>query len=679
MRTILGPKRNFLAVAVLLTLALPAAWAKGIDDFKLTKAIPADAFFAVHCRDHAGKEFINQQYARVWAEVERQRFDRDLKGIFRAIQQKNLPEGAELEGFDEQWQQITDLFTSVEWGSLGKRECAMGMKLGFPTVEFVALMMPPEDKVKENFAGLSGILKTVVAFDPNALTLTTEEDGDTVIHKVSLADAPFPLGFALGRHNDVIIIAFGPTMIEQSLALLRGEGGQTLASTARFQEAFGKLPPPSDKLVFVDLAKLFGQVRGLVNQVTAMMEGSGPAEGEPGYDAFVKWKALPPKIVDMFDMWEYVAEVRTTDGMVATADAITVLRDDAASHGFYPVFYGNNPLHDPLKYVPKNAGEFWVTSGINLPALYEVAVEFIRAEIPDGEEIIAKLESLKQPPAGVSMRRQVVGDGKYVDLPVEGESGGGMGLDIEKDVVGWIGGSLATFSIPGPTAYASSEFVMMLSVRDEAKAREMIERLLALLEPMLQSGQGSIVDAEIEGAEGFKSVIFPPLAMVGIDKPTLGVKDGWLFFASSPSIIGKSLEVAAGNAENFSTNERFVKEGIPAEGHVTSLSFTDQTKLGEELGQVLMMVPMIGMMVPDLAKDRVVQKMLSMAGKVGRVVRKLDFFQSSASRTTFENKIERTKRVTTYREPPVITKPKPMDTETEGESETEEPRTPEEE
>ncbi|MFQ5805648.1 MAG: hypothetical protein ACE5I3_04275 [Phycisphaerae bacterium] len=657
MKSILARMRTIPAVVVALTVVLPAAWAEGIDDFKLTKAIPADAFLAVHCRDHAGKEFINKQYERVWAAVEKERFHVDLKRLFKALQQKQVEPGAQLEGFDEQWQQIRDLCASVEWSSLAKREFAMGMKLAFvgiPIPEFVMLMVPPEDKLKDNFEGLSGILKTVVELDPNMIKLATEEAGHTIIHRVALADSRFPVGLTLARHNDVIIIGFGFTMAEQALALLRGEGGAALASTPRFQEAFKKLPPPTDALSFVDVAKLMKQVRAMISKGTEMAEAAAPPEGEPGYEDYVKWKALPGKIIDALDLWEYEAAVKTTDGMLLTGDTVTVLRDDAKSRALYPVLYGNKPISDPLKYVPENAGEFSVTSGIDLPALYAAVVRIIREDVPRGEELIAHLEALKDEETG-------------------------LGIDIEKDIVAWIGGSLISFSVPGPTPYSNPEYVFMLSVRDEAKAREMVDRLLGMVEarlgqlggagPQGRSAQqsGSVVDAEIEGAEGFKAVVFPMLSMLGY-QPVVGVKDGWLFVGSSPGAITATVEVAAGKAENFAKNERFRKEGILPESGVTALSFTDLSKLGEQLGQLLTMVPAIQLAVPDLAKDPVMRSVLSMVGKLGRVARKLDFFQSSASRTTFDGKIEVAKKITTYREPPVITKPKPP-TGTEGESE----------
>ena len=55
----------------LLAMA-PSAPAAGMDDFKLTRAIPADAMLVVQTRDHAGRKFVNEQFDRVWAEVEKQ-------------------------------------------------------------------------------------------------------------------------------------------------------------------------------------------------------------------------------------------------------------------------------------------------------------------------------------------------------------------------------------------------------------------------------------------------------------------------------------------------------------------------------------------------------------------------------------------------------------------------------
>ena len=307
---------------------------------------------------------------------------------------------------------------------------------------------------------------------------------------------------------------------------------------------------------------------------------------------------MPGKILGEFDIFDYSAAVITTKDKLTTTDAYTLLRADAASSDFYKVLTNNKPQKDPLKYVPAEAGEFSIWSGFDLKALWQIAVRIIENDVPDGAAIMAGIRGSKET----------------------------TGWDIDADVFGWIGGGFQSFKVPGATPYSPGEFVLMLSVSDEAKAKEILDRLYALLEPVLMNQNGSIIDAEIEGAEGFKSVVFPMLAMVGLSKPTLGVSDGWLMLGSSPEIIKTAMQTAAGEIANFSTNERFMKEGIPANGNVVSLSFTDLTKLGDELGQVLQMAPMIGMMAPEVMKDPKMQSILSIVSKAGRVVRKLDFF-----------------------------------------------------
>ena len=85
---------------------------------------------AIHHRGHAGQEFVNKQYERVWAAVEKQGFDRDIKRMMRgAIQEQD----GDVAKFDEQWQKITDLSAKVMWSKLCERESAFALKFGMPT------------------------------------------------------------------------------------------------------------------------------------------------------------------------------------------------------------------------------------------------------------------------------------------------------------------------------------------------------------------------------------------------------------------------------------------------------------------------------------------------------------------------------------------------------------------
>lgn len=600
------------------------AAAEGIKDFTLSKAIPSDVFMAIHTRSHDGQEFLNKQYARVWEAVEKARLDRDIKRLMKSIATEN---GTDAEEFEAHWQLMSDLFMSVEWSALAGREYAMGMRMSPPMVEFVSLMMPPGDKVDSSFEGLSGLAQKLVELTGGMVTLTTDGEGSSVVHKIMPAsETPVPIVFTLAREKDVIVVGFGSGLVEQSLALLRGEGGETLASTDRFQAAFKKLPAPKDMATFVDLRTLFRNIRGFMD--FAMQAAAADAsESEQGEVAAVK--NLLTKCIGAFEMFEYTAAVRSTDGMKSTEESLTVLSDDAESRAMYSVMFGNPPIKDGLRYIPANASDFSFNSGVRLVALYDWLIDLIKNDVPEGGEAISGIEEMESE----------------------------FGLNIRDDILGWMKGGFISHSVPGPSSYSSPEWVMMLEVSDEAKATALLDRIFTQVEPLLAGQNGSIVEADIEGAEGFRSVIIPAMAMMGIGKPTIGVKDGWLMLGASPEILETTLAVAAGKEDNISKNERYRKEGIIPDNDAVSATFGDLTSMGEQLGQALAMVPMMAMAIPDAGKNPALQTMFSVIGKCGRIVRTFDFLLSQSSVGTMSGRELRTRMVVNYREPPTVEKP----------------------
>ncbi|MFH1747073.1 MAG: hypothetical protein ABIG44_08520 [Planctomycetota bacterium] len=603
-----------LALGV-LALALPAV--AGIKDFKLAGAIPADATIVWQTRDHDGLAFIKEQHARVWKKIEEQHFEKDLRTFFKGLWQQN---GGEIEEFEQQWQQFNDLLLGVEWGGLAEEEFAFAMKLSFPTPEIVTLFKSSPDKAASNYEGLVAILTNLRSFaGEGELVLSTQGEGDSLVHTLGVAESPFPLGLMLAREQGTIMIAFGQTLPEQTLALLHGEEGQALIKTERFQTAFKQLPAPTDNLFFIDTARFLGQVRAVMDGAISMADPTGE-ELEP------EIKALPAKILEEVDIFDYIAAVATTDGMKTTADASAVFKDDAKNKALYKTLCGNGVLTEPLKFIPENAQNFSVWSGVNIRALYDGVIAFIGKSVPEGEQMLLEWEAAK------------------ADLKET------AGINFEEDILGWIGGGLGTFTIPGKSAYSPSSSVFMLSVKDEDKARAMIDRLMLEIAPFLEQQSGMVRDAKIEGAEGFSVIVHPMLAMLG--QPTLGVAHGQLLIGSNTAAVEAALNTAAGETPNFSTNKRFIAEGLKVESEVSMLEFTDLTKLGEELGQVFKMVPMIGMFVPELAQNPFGRAMLTAASKVGNVVEELNFFQSRCSQTTFDGQKMYTKTITNYREPP---------------------------
>ncbi len=592
--------------------------AAGLDDFTLARCIPGDAFLAVHARDHAGRDFIDAQYERVWKVVEAQHFERDLRTLFKGLLTQQP--GADVDAFELQWQQFSDLLMAVEWSALFEREMAFAMKMNFPAPELVFLGQSSTAKAASNFQGLEGIAKRLVEIaGPGMLVLATQGEGDSVVHTISFAQPEIPFAVMLARHQDILLIGLGQTMPEQTLTLLREHSGPTLAGGERFQAAFKRLPPPADGLVFFDATRFAGQLRAYADTMFGMSESAGTTL-DP------KIKALPGRLIDALDILDYAASVHTTEGQRATEEGIAVLRDDAKGRALYPVVFSNPPFDQPLKYVPQEALGFSVWTGVSLRALYDQVLKFIREDVPDGENLIAQWEQTK------------------LQMP----------FSLEEDVLGWVGGAVTTFSMPARSAYQPGPWLLAISVSDEAKARDVLTRLYAQVEPLLAAnGGGALRDAEIPGTEGFKTVVHPIFVMAaGLGQPTIGVHAGQLFIAASPKVIQTALATAAGEQPNFAKNERFLKEGLSVGENVIALSFTDLTRFGEELGQALSMVQLIGTFAPQIAQEPLVKALLGAAGKAGRVARELNFYQSTCSQTTFDGKVLQTKSITNYREPP---------------------------
>lgn len=626
-------KLRHSAALVLAGLVTWSAAAGGLDKFTLTKAIPADAVMAVHTRGHEGQAFLDKQMDRMWAEVEKARFDRDFKRLFKSLA---MQDGTTAEDFEAHWQKLVDLTSAVDWRHLTTVEYGMGMKLGFPMPEYVVMMKPTADSLSSSFDGLTEIIKALVGLNPGMLQLTSDGDGETITHRVSVSGAPFPLGLTLARRGDVIVIGFGTTLVEQSLALLGGESGQTLASTERFQKAFADLPAAADSAIYVDIAKLFSQIRGIIDQ--AMQMAPAPAEGDPGYEQEMAARQIPGKLLNRVDIFDYAATVATTDGMTTTTDSVLVLKDGAKSTGLYKMMFGNGTISEPFKYVPVDAENVSVGAGVDLLALYDEIIDVLKKDIPKGEQAVAEIAGLKEQ----------------------------IGYDLREDIIGWIRGNYVSFSLPGPTAYQPGEFAFLIGVRDEDKANQMVG---AVMNMVAQNGgeQVAVEDAVIEGTEGFRSIKSPLLGMVGMRAPTVGIKDGFLWFGSSPEIVDRALAVASGKEENFSKNERFQKEGLPLGENMVDISFKNMTKWGQQIGQALNMVGMLPMFVPEIAKNPPAQAVLGILSKVGRVARKVDFLLSSAAATTFDGQVLKTRGVINYREPPKPKKPTPP---SEGNSET---------
>ena len=188
----------------------------------------------------------------------------------------------------------------------------------------------------------------------------------------------------------------------------------------------------------------------------------------------------------------------------------------------------------------------------------------------------------------------------------------------------------------------------------------LVKRILngigGLMDPM---GGLSLSPATVAGQEGFLQISVPMLAAMGGGmSPVIGCVDGQLLFGTSADAVETCLKTAKGDHPRITRNERFKKEGLaPKSGAVASISFSDQSKLAEQLGEFLdaasMGLAMAGMAMQQAPPEmrEIFAALPGILSKLGPVARTLDFFQSSAGYSTFSDGRWMTHRVQNYRAP----------------------------
>ena len=602
-----GVGQRWLVAAIALAATFQAG-AGPADKFELAKAIPADAVAAVLARSHSGQEFVRTQYERVWAAMETARLDRVLKTAMRRV--VTADGTTTREKFEEDWLEINDLIAGVEWSQLMAREVAFASKVGLPS-DFIILCRPKPDTVDKSFEGLSAILKRLTDLAPELSVKELDSEG---LHTLQVAlPAPFPISITLAKYKDVLAFGVGASMVEQSLGLLTGEVEGSLVATERFEKAFTDLPSGEDEIVYVDLERLFAQLRQMVSMAQGDMPP--PAEGE------LNPVKIANAVLDELDVFETIAAVGTTKGMQKRMESVAIIRPDSEKKILHAALFGNPPLEDPFRYIPVQATGVNVNSGFNLKKLYTGILQFIEREIPNGA---VQVESFKQ----------------------EMSNGG---FDPEADLLNWLEGGMAMFSVPGPTKFAPAEWVWLLKVSDPEQANAKLSELMGFVGQQLGE-QGQVNAVQIADAP-FHTVVQPMLAAFGLT-PVAGVKDKNLIVGSSKRIIETSMQATEPD-KTFAANERYKKEGLPLGKNVVAFSFTDTTQFGEQMAQAMQMLQMASMFGgQELQQNVGLSTLIRLAGKMAPVMRELNFYQSTCAQTTFDGKELRTITLVNYREPP---------------------------
>jgi len=342
------------------------------------------------------------------------------------------------------------------------------------------------------------------------------------------------------------------------------------------------------------------------------------------------WLALAERVMNLPAMLDYVATVEYTEGHATHTETVTVLAPGAQEQPFYKVVGGQKPLTSFARFLPEESVSFTVSRALDFDALYAFIEGEVRSHVPNGEAILQQWSGLQQQ----------------------------IGVDLRRDLLSWLGGELISVAVETGTGRGS---VYMLGVKDEDAARQKLSAALefasaklqelATQNPMMAMLAVRTSPCTHEKLDGFTNIMFGMTP-----KPwVLGVKDGYIILGAGADPIAMVLATADGQHPNVTKNPRFMKEGVVPEAAFQSMTYSDQRAFGQELAQAIGIVSMIGgmavMAIPEPEEQQLAGKLLGMIAKLGPVAGKIDFYQSTASCTTFDGKSWRTRQVTNYRAP----------------------------
>ncbi|GMU84041.1 MAG: hypothetical protein AMXMBFR47_39110 [Planctomycetota bacterium] len=338
------------------------------------------------------------------------------------------------------------------------------------------------------------------------------------------------------------------------------------------------------------------------------------------------------KLADTAGIIDVIASVETTDGHATWTETLVILVPDAQRRPIYPVIAGNKPLTEFDRFLPQETASFSVSSGIDPRALYQFLENSVREIGPPGEALLAR----------------------WADLQEQ------IGVDVQQDVVGWMEGSFISVDLADARGSA-----WLLKVTDEQIAREKVGAAIEFVVAKLPEVVGNnpslaplaVISSlrteplEHEQLPGFQSVQFAMMSQPAV----WGVAEGHLVLASSADAAALCLETARGKHPGIRKNARLMAETVIPSGPFTNVSLTDQRRLGEELAEGMGIASMItgvmGSFVPDPHARTVLTKIAGMFMKLAPVLRKIDFYKSTASYTTFDGQKWRTRQVTHYLSP----------------------------
>lgn len=618
--------------------------------FTLGQYLPGDVWFYVHVVDNPERAWINAKWAAVFEEAKSRGLDRDLAELILAT----LPPDRRAE-LEPKLDRIMNALRSVPWSELSGREFAMAERLAGSKItnDYILLVRTADGAAERSFTSLVAVLKEVATMGPG-IEIREKTEGGVQRASMHLAEKNLAeMGFAieLFRRNDIIGFASGSRATADVIAMLGKKAPtESLVQSARFRQAVAMVEAPTDSLVFVDTKQLMVDVRQIIETAAAMQlaqqTDGQPEECEKKQRAAAiqaKLRGVTDEAFALADVMDFVIETASLRGRKDHTDSVMKFQAGKQNSPLAAAFLKRRAFDNFDRYIPASATGFSLSTAVDLERLYRVLVSVLNRHFPEGAAKLAQA---------------------HLELANR------FGFEIERDFFSWYSGESISVTLPAAfvSPFGGSDSVTFLRVKDGKLALEKTNAAVDFLVNTLKGfGHTLTVSPASVSVEGFREITYAPMA--AFVRPVVGVHEDWLILGNSAGAINKCLAVRSGEAPSIVGNTKFVEEGVTPKGPVTAASFKDTSKMGQEMAAMAAMVGSFGAMfvaqIPEKNDDakkfkQFAQSCLRIAGKLGPVLQKMDFYSSSSSMSVYDGElVVRSTKVTTYKPQPAEANTKP--------------------
>ncbi|MCB9849983.1 MAG: hypothetical protein H6817_04690 [Phycisphaerales bacterium] len=620
--------RLLIAAFILGAAPLPLLGAERAPAESLGRYIPSDVFVFVGKAHTSEHEFVEAHWARVFRALCSCGIERE---VHNAI--STSLEGEDRAKFEATWDKLMGALKGVQWGDLPANEVAIGERISGLFPDWFFLARPKAETLEDNVRGLAEVMRTLASFDTGG-NIEYQEREERGIHIWSIDFRQAPIGFCLLRKGDIVGVVAGLPGRADCIALLSGDKGVTaIVDSPRFRSAVAELPAAEHAIGFVDINRLMGVLRRLPMIAMGMAQQHLPphAEGEKDADCAESkaevdvWLGVFASLIDMVDVMDYIAFTGRMEGEQEITETISKIKPTASKSPLYNLVASQKPVEAFQRYMPVETMSFSASSFVDPGACYGVIKDFVVTKIPNGETGWKEWERIQSE----------------------------ISFNIEEDLLSWLGGEFITITIPRatPSPFGGEDGVVMMRVKDPELARA---KLSAGLDRLVRvaSEYGQVFQADPTtsiSTNGFRQLVHPVTAGLLL-RPCIGVWDNWLVFGASEHAVEMCIQTARGQHDTIAKNARFRAEGLPTDsGNVYLASFTDMSKMGEQLTSAFIGLGFFGASIPENRETRPMKAMIRALGSLGPVFNEINFISSKCDVTTFENDTWHTTTKFTYK------------------------------